>query len=181
MSDNAETATSDDAQNTETAEQATGTETESTPENADVEKWKALSRKNEAAAKQAQKELDEIRKQHETDTERQIREATEKARNETLAEVASDRVADAIRVAAAKRSVNVDALIEGVNPAKFITDDGKPDIAKVNEWVTEIAPEIPAEPTNAPFPDLGQGMRGGTPALNSTQLEDDLKRAVGAQ
>lgn len=153
------------------AEPETGTD--------EVAKWKALSRKNEAAAKKLADELAAERKQHETDQERAFREAVEAARNETLKEVSGDRVADAIRVATANRQVDVETLIEGVDVGRFLGDDGRPDIEKVNQWVAKVAPESTPEPN--PFPDVGQGHTGaGTPALNSSQLEADLRRAVGA-
>lgn len=166
----------------ETGDPEPTTEPTKPPETGDeVAKWKALSRENESAAKKARKELEELRQQNETDQERKIREAVEASRNETLIEVSGDRVADAIRVAASKRSIDVETLIEGIDAGRFLGDDGRPDTAKVSEWVNKIAPEIPETSEPNPFPDVGQGHTGaGVPALNSTQLEDDLRRAVGA-
>ncbi len=68
-------------------------------------------------------------------------------------------------------------MIDGINLAKFVGEDGTPDRDAVAAFVDRIAPERePASP-----PDLGQGARGGNqvPGLNSTQLERDLKQKLG--
>lgn len=156
-------------------EPETGTDAPEESTGEDVAKWKAMSRKNEAAAKKLADELAELRKQHETDQDKAIREAVEAARAETVQAFASERVADAVRVAAAKRDFDPEALIEGLDAGRFLGDDGLPDISKVNNWVEKITPE----PTPQPFPDIGQGTRMPPHGLNSTRLEDDLKRALG--
>lgn len=146
---------------------------------AEVERLTRESRKWEDRAKanrKATEELEQLRQQHESDQERAVREAAEAARQAVLTEVGADRVADAFRVAAAGRDVDVDELLEGINVAKFLGDDGQPDRDAVTTFVGKLAPE--REP--APL-DLGQGARGGqqAPGLNSTQLERDIKSALG--
>ena len=99
-----------------------------------------------------------------------MREAREAARSEVLGELGAERVADAFRVAAAGRGLDVDEVIDGINLAKFVGEDGTPDRDAVAAFVDRIAPERePASP-----PDLGQGARGGgqqAPGLNSSQLQ----------
>jgi len=46
-----------------------------------------------------------------------------------------------VRAAAAGRVADVDALLEGINPAKFLTDDGEPDRDAISVWVDRIAPK----------------------------------------
>ena len=59
----------------------------------------------------AAKQLEELRKQHESDQDRAIREAVENARTQVFAELGSERVADAFRVAAAGRGLDVDDVL----------------------------------------------------------------------
>ena len=136
-------------------------------------KWEERAKTIAGAAK----ELEGLRKQYESDQERAVREAREAARSEVLGELGAERVADAFRVAAAGRGLDVDEVIDGINLAKFVGEDGTPDRDAVAAFVDRIAPERePASP-----PDLGQGARGGNqvPGLNSTQLERDLKQKLG--
>lgn len=160
---------------------ATGTET---VDKAEYEKLLANSRKWEERAKanvDAAKELEKLREQSMTDQERAVAEAVAKARAEALAEVAGERVADAIRAVAAGRVADVDALIDGINPGRFLDDNGIPDREAISGWLDKVAP-APQEPAAPTFPDLGQGARGGQPmALNGDELENALRNAVGAR
>lgn len=150
---------------------------------AEVDKWKALSRKNEDKARanaQAQSELERLRQESMTEQERAVEQARQEARQQTLAEVGTLRVSDAFRVASAGKSIDIDALIEGVNLAGFLGDDGQPDIDKVEGWVERIAPKID-QPTTPTVPDLGQGARPTPPGLGSSQLQKDLMAKLGAR
>ena len=135
-------------------------------------KWEDRAKANAGAAK----ELEELRKQHESDQDRAVREARESARSEVLAELGSARVADAFRVAAAGRGLDVDEVLDGINLAKFMGEDGNPDRDAVQAFVDRISPAQETAP-----PDLGQGARGGqqVPGLNSSQLQKDLEAALG--
>lgn len=135
---------------------------------AEAEKWKAQSRKNEDRAKENKKardELDALHKASMSDTDRAIAEAREAGRSEALS-TAGARLVDAdIRVAAAGRTVDVDALLEGLDRSKFLTDDGEPDSDAIKAWVDRIAP-AQAEQEEGPLGsglDLGQGSRQSTP------------------
>ena len=71
-----------------------------------------------------------------------MREAREAARSEVLGELGAERVADAFRVAAAGRGLDVvDEVIDGINLAKFVGEDGTPDRDAVAAFVDRIAPE----------------------------------------
>lgn len=161
-------------------EAATATEDEKDWK-AEFEKLQRNSRKWEDRAKenaQAAKELEQLRQQHESDQERAVREARDQARAEALSEFGAERVADAFRVAAAGRDLDVDGLLDDLKVEKFLGDDGRPNRDAVQQFVDRIAPATePGQP--APL-DLGQGARGGqAPGLNSSQLEKDLKAKLG--
>lgn len=128
----------------------------------------------EKAAKAVTAELDALRKQSMSDTDRAVAEARDAGRAEALAEVAADRVSDAVRVAAAGRSVDVDALLEGLDRGRFVSD-GQPDREAIQEWVDRVAPAT--EQTPQPV-DLGQGVRSTMP-LNGDGIENSLKQALG--
>jgi hypothetical protein len=148
---------------------------------AEVDKWKSLSRKHEDKAKanaKAQQELERLRQESMTEQERAVEAARSEARAATLAELGEARVGDAFRVASAGRDIDVDALLEGVNLKSFLDDDGNPDTVKVCDWVEKIAPK-PETPSTPSVPDLGQGARPTPPGLNSSQLQKDLMAKLG--
>lgn len=94
---------------------------DSTPDE-DAEKWKAMARKHEKAAKAAQAELDKIRKANLSDTEKAIEEARDAGKAEALAQAAA-QIAAAKLEAAGVPSEDVAFIDLG----KFIGDDGQID------------------------------------------------------
>ncbi len=151
---------------------------------AEVEKWKAQARKHEDRAKAnaaAAKELEQVRQASMSDLEKAVAVARTEATTEALRTVGARLVDAEVRVAAAGRSVDVDALLEGLDRSRFVGDDGEPDRKAIAAWVDRIAPP-PAEGAGRPpgSPDLGQGVRnGGAMALNGDPLEASLRHALG--
>lgn len=170
----AETATE-----TTTTETTTETATETGAEDLakEVEKWKTLSKQNEARAKanaDAAKRLQELERQNMSEMEAAI----DKARTETRAEVSSQfgskLATEALRAAAAGRVADVDALLEGIDASKFLGEDGDPDRDAITAWVDRIAPKADEDATQvATFLDLGQGARTAT-----TTTADPLQKAL---
>lgn len=152
--------TTDDA-----ATGATDTTTTSTADTTDeVAKWKALARKHEDRAKAneaAKKELEKLQAAQMTDTEKAIADAVAKARAEVMAEVGSSLVDAEFKAASAGFTLDVDALLENLDRRKFMGEDGKPDKARIGEFVTKLAPAKRSAAT-----DTGQGARpnGNGPA-----------------
>lgn len=151
----------------------------------EAEKWQTLARKHEERAKSnssAAKELEQLRQQSMSDTEKAVAQARAEGRAEALA-VASGRVAAAeIRAAATGRMSDdqIEALLEATNLAVFIDDQGEVDRTKVLRFVDGIAPQPTETDTRQGFPDLGQGARGGSnAALNGDPLLRDLKAKLG--
>lgn len=122
----------------------------------------------EKAAKAATAELEKLRKLTMSETEKAISEARAAARAELMAEVGAERVENAVRAATAGRNVDADALLDGLDRARFLTDDGKPDTQKITEWVDRIAPKGQTPPKPA-AKDIGQGARPG--ATGASQIE----------
>lgn len=122
--------------------------------------WKAEARKWQDRAKAnhgASKELEELRKRTETDQERAVRAAREEARTEALREVGVARAEDAIRFSVGDKvpEKELDELLEDLNLARFLNDDGSVDRKKVSAYVARITPAEKGR-----IPDLGQGPRG---------------------
>ena len=157
---------------------------------AEAEKWKGLADTTDKRAKRledtakanaaAAKELDQLRQSTMSDQEKAVAQARTEARTETLREVAADRVADKFRALAVNRPLEIDALLEGIDTARFANDDGTPDVKAIGTYLDKVAP-IADEPDPIPFKrDLGAGVRGQqTPALNSDPLLRDLKAKLG--
>lgn len=175
-----------------TGEATTTTETtETAPEvtdwQAEAAKWKALADQTDKRAKRhadeakanaaAAKELEQFRQASMSDQEKAVATARAEARAEALREVGAERVADAVRVAAAGRSVDVDALLEGLDRSRFLDDEGQPDVNAIAAWVDRVAPK-PTENAPTGFPDLGQGARGSSAALNGDPLLASLKSTL---
>lgn len=138
------------------------------PEADEVAKWKAMARKHEDRAKAnaaAAKELEALKASAMTDQEKAVAEAAAKARAEVLAEVGGSLVESAFKVAATGRPVDIDTMLDGLDRAKFLTDDGKPDVERIAAWIDKVAPA----PTPAKAKDLGQGAR---PANGLPQITD---------
>lgn len=162
----------------------TGGDTPTEPDHAaEATKWKELARKHEDRAKAnaaAAKELDELRKQTMNDQEKAVAEAVATARSKAITELGGEIVAAEVRAAAAGRGIDVDALIDGVNVAKFIDENGRPDRDEIKAWVDRVAPaasEDTGTRTANPL-DLGQGI-GGTSPASSDPLKAELTKALG--
>lgn len=168
---------------------ATGDDT--TDWKAEAEKWKQQSRKHEDRAKAnatAAKELEDLKAKSMTDQEKAVNEAKEAGKAEARAETAAVLVKAEIRAVAGGRfeAEQLATIVDAINPAAFLTDDGEVDEAKVQKYVAGIAPaqtDTDPDPLTQQFPDLGQGARGsgGKPnaALNGDPLLRDLKSKLG--
>lgn len=136
-------------------------------------KWEDRAKANADAAK----ELERIKREALPEQERLVAEAEARGDAAATARLAA-RIVDAeVKAAAAGRTVDVEALLEGLDRTRFVTPDGEPDIAAITAWMDRIAP--PADPDEAgPVLDLGQGARGSASA-GSDPLLADLKSALG--
>lgn len=180
MSDTQPDTGTDTTATDETTQDDTGTDTDPAAAlQAELDKWKALSKKHEDRAKAnaaAAKELETFRKASMTEQEQAVEAAREEGRRQAMQEASAGRVEDALRAAAAGR-LDADALIENVDRTRFLTEDGQPDREAIAAWVDRIAPKDDGTPK---VPDLGQGTRPSqTTALNSDALVQTLKQKLG--
>ncbi|MFE0151394.1 hypothetical protein ACFWY5_29905 [Nonomuraea sp. NPDC059007] len=159
----AETAEVETTETTDVADKATP--------DAEVEKWKALSRKWEDRAKNSAKELDEIKRASLTDAERALEDAKAAAKAEALAEFGGKLAEAELRTQAARAGVELpDSISRFVNVSALLDDSGQPNAAAISEFVSTLAPVTPA------FPNVGVGPQnnggGGVPQLTY----DDIRR-----
>lgn len=140
---------------------------------ADRDKWKTLSREHENKGKKTEKDFEDFKGRHQSDAEKAIDDAKKAGRAEALSETGSRLVDAEVRVAAAGRNVDVDALLEGLDRSRFIDDAGEPKKADITAWIDKVAPKPEggsADPSKPRVPDLGQGARGGGQALHDNPL-----------
>lgn len=135
-----------------------------TDQAAEIEKWKALARKHEDRAKanaDAAKRLADLEAANLSEKDKAVREAVDSALADARKGFGSRLVDAELRAAAAGRDLDVDALLDGLDRARFLDEDGEPDTAAIKKWLDKIAP---VKGTRSP--DLGQGRRG-TPSPKS--------------
>jgi hypothetical protein len=116
---------------------------------AELNNWKRQTRKHENRAKdnfEAAKRLEELERQGMSEPEVAMARARDEGRAEALNEARKEfggRLVEAeVRGRAATRLSDdqVATLLDGLNTARFLDDDGEVDTARVHEWVDKLAP-----------------------------------------
>lgn len=143
---------------------------------AEAERWKGFSRKNEDEKKAALAKLAEKDAANMTEAEKAIANAKAAARRETLAEVGVDLAKAALSAAAATAKVEVpEALAKFMKFEELVGEDGKPNNDAISALVASFKPAAPENPFAQ---DLGIGPQGdGTPALRDMSPREIAKRA----
>lgn len=174
----------------ETTETTTATTTEA-PDvealKADVEKWKALSRKNEEKAKANAKDVkafEDWKASQLSETERAIEEAKAAVRAEVAAEYGAKLARTAFLSAADGRLKDAKAVLSRIDVTQFLDADGEPDTKAIGEFLDGIAP-APQEPEQqTPNEGLFQGARGDQGSalpLNGDPLLQKVMGIVGGR
>lgn len=168
----------------------TSPETDSTPAGLGdagkraLEAERKAKREAERQLKQLHTELEQLRKERMSEQERAIADAVAQAKSEAAATYGSRLVAAEFRVAAAGRlsDEQLDTLLSALDLKAFLNDDGDVDTDRVRDYVGKIAPADPQPSSPADLLaglDLGQGTRGNTPGLGTTEFEQALRRQLG--
>lgn len=175
------------AEETDQIESTEATETPDTPDTevsemdklqAEVEKWKSLSRKNEQQAKAnvaAAKELEEIKKSQLSETEKLIEQTKHDTAQEIRREFATKLVDAELKTALQGRVMDAGALLS-FDKSSFILEDGNIDSEAVQSWV-----EAHSKPSEIPAPDLGQGNRGKNPSKAQIRSREELSNMSPAE
>lgn len=112
----------------------------------DVDKWKALSRKNENEKKAALASNSELTlKIQELEAKVSNAEATGKSALDSLkssyeSKVSTERAALHARYAAKARGADADALLEGRDIKPFLKEDGSVNEDAITSWLDKVAP-----------------------------------------
>jgi hypothetical protein len=168
----------DTAETQEVSDAPTQELTETEKLQAEVDKWKSLSRKNEQQAKAnmaAAKELDEIRKSQLTDTERLIEQTKTETALSVRKEFAGKLVDAELKAQLQNRVLDAGSLLS-FDKSSFIGDDGNIDSEAIQSWV-----EAHSKTTDIPAPDLGQGNRGQNPSKAQIKSRDELHNMSPAE
>lgn len=142
--------------------EAASTETESqTDWQAEAEKYKALSRKNEERAKsnaEKAKGYDDLKATQMTEQEKAVEAARVEARQAALTEAAPRLVGAEFRAALAGRRTaeQVADLIEDLDLSKYLTESGEVDTERVTKKAELLAPASEERKT---APSFGGGAR----------------------
>lgn len=148
----------------------------------DVEKWKSLSRKMEREKKQAQRELEELRKQSMSEQEKAVADARAEGRAEAL-KTANERLlkAEVRALAAGVLADPNDAIhlldLSGYDP----DDDGDFDRKAIKADLQKL---VAAKPYLSPSPGHGAGeggARGGQATPSKDPLVTEIERMVGGR
>lgn len=158
--------------NTETVPATSSTDTKTFDENY-VKGLRTEAAKHRTEARRLADELETLRAQSMTEAEKAVDEARKAGRAEARAELGVRLVDAEVRAAAAGRSVDVEALLEGLDRRRFMTDDDEPDTKAITAWLDRIAPAASTRQL-----DLGQGARNGG-AAGAADMNALLRRATG--
>lgn len=138
-------------------------------------KWEDRAKSNFEKAQ----ELDRIKREQLPAHEREVQEAAEAARADERSKVAGRLVDAEVKAAAVGRNTDIDALLDGLDRKRFLTDDGDPDVPAITAWLDKVAPKAEASTVNQ-FIDLGQGARSeSATALNGDPLLASIRGRLG--
>lgn len=170
----------------ETGEQTTPevepTETTKPAEDARITKANQEAASYRKQLRETQKQLEKLQQAAMTESEKAAAEAEQRGRTAAMAEFGQRLVRAEFRAQAAGRVENLDEVLEDLNLAKFVSEDGEPDTAAIAKAVARLAPAAATEEKTrrpGPRPDLSQGGTNNNMALNSDELTEALKAAVG--
>jgi hypothetical protein len=129
-----------------------------------LEAERTARKEAEKARKAVERELDELRKANLSESEKALAEAEARGRTAATTQFGQRLAAAQFVAEAAKRNPDFDAasVLEDLNLAKYVTDDGEPDGKGIASVVERLVPERAANPR--PSGDVGLGPRITPPA-----------------
>lgn len=120
-----------------------------------VKELRAEAAKYRTEAKQAKSEVEKVRKSSLSEAEQAVLEAEQRGRVQAITEFGGRLVDAEVRAASAGRGIDVDALLEGLDRSRFLTDDGEVDRKALVAWVDRIAPTPQEQAPQVPSFDGG--------------------------
>jgi hypothetical protein len=154
------------------SETKTPTVDELTTAKVELDHWREMAKKNEKLAKANHSELEKLRQSSMSEQDRAIADAVKAAKADTLREVGARLVDAEVRAACASRRLDPDALLDGLDRNRFLTDEHEPDRKAIEDYLDRLAPKDRSQL------DLGQGARelsdGNGPDMNAL-----IRKAAG--
>lgn len=164
-------------------EQPTGTEGQEPPEKQEPEKPEVfdrdyvekLRRENAEARtklRKAEEQAEEQRKASMSDAARAVAEAEARGRTSATQALGQRLARSEYLAAAALRNPQYDtsSVLDDINLARFVGDDGEPDVDAIKASVSRLVPEGTTRPAT-PRPDPGQGPRPAAPDADAAEYE----------
>ena len=144
-----------------------------------VKELRAEIAKYRTRAKTAEGEIENVRQTSMTEAERAIAEAEQRGRTAVLADFGQKLARSAFVAEAARRNPGFDAaaVLDDLNIARYVGEDGEPDSKSIAAAVARLVPEPAGNPR--PVGDADLGTRSIPPALNSDSLERALRQKLG--
>jgi hypothetical protein len=177
MSDSASDGATDVGQAEAPPAEVTDWQAEAKRWQAEAEKEQRLKRKVENQNKANADKIERLEAASLSDQEKAVAAAVQAAKDETRTETMRQlghRLVDAeVKAAAAGRSVDVDALLEGLDRSRFLGDDLEPDTAAISQWVDRITPK-----RDATGFDIGQGARGNGGDKADLAFQDEFMKTI---
>lgn len=164
---------------TEPTPEATPETEAAQPEPEDTTDWKAEARKWETRAKEnnaAAKELERKQRESMTEAEKAIAEAEQRGRTTALTDFGQRLARSEFVAAAARRNPAWDAsaVLDDLNLARYVGEDGEPDEKAIAKAVERLVPEL-TQSTGVPNLDLGAKQTpAGAPSMNKL-----IRKAAG--
>lgn len=130
-------------------------------------------------AKTAKADIEKVRTASLSEAEKAVIEAEQRGRKSVLTEFGQRLARTEFVAAAARRNPGYDAaaVLDDLNLARYISDDGEPDSAAIAKAVERLVPEPSANPR--PVGDADLGTRAAPLALNGDPLLNSLKTKLG--
>jgi hypothetical protein len=133
--------------------------------------WESRAKKDALELTKIKRELEQVRQSNMSEGEKAVEKARVEGQQQGRSEAAGLLVQARLEAALAHVDDEArDALIEGVNAARFLREDGTPDTESIKTWASKVAPKSPQ------VPDLGQGRRH---ASKPTDMNSIIRRAAG--
>jgi len=135
------------------------------------------SAKYRTEAKAAAVELDKVRSASLSEAEKAVAEAEKRGRSAAATEFGQRLVRSDFVAAAARRNAEFDAaaVLDDLNLARFVGEDGEPDTAAIGKAVERLVPELSA---GSPRPPSFDGGARTTPPP-AVDMNTALRRAAG--
>lgn len=181
-----ETTTSEETETDETETNGTdkapagkgSKDTTTDDDDVDAEKWKALARKHEKQSGKLQAELDKIKAESMTETEKAIEKAKAEGREEARAEALAEMISLAVETTAGDKLADPSfaRLLSEDDRAGFVTKDGKVDRKAIAAALDDL---VKRHPNLAKSGKAGSLPGGGKKPAQGFSMNDEIRRLAG--